>query len=83
MGNLHSWWSEEDEKKFKKKAQCIIDQYGSYVVPGTGNMTVLCESRLSISFKITCEHNEDSYRPAHPPSLIRVFAEHSVGSQGS
>ena len=30
-----------DAKKFEKKAQCIINQYGSYVVPGTGNMTVV------------------------------------------
>ena len=40
-GNLNDWWTPTDEKKFKEKAQCIIDQYGSYVVPGTGNMTVI------------------------------------------
>ena len=41
LGNRHSWWSNEDKEKFKNKTQCIIDQYGGYVVPGTGNMTVL------------------------------------------
>ena len=39
-GNLKSWWSDTDAAKFKSKAQCMIDQYSSYVVPGTGNMTV-------------------------------------------
>ena len=53
-GNLNDWWSASDEKKFKDKAQCIIDQYGSYVVTGTGNMTVsyiiLHRLNLSIAF---------------------------------
>lgn len=39
-GNLNSWWSDTDTTKFKAKAQCMIDQYSSYVVPGTGNMTI-------------------------------------------
>lgn len=39
-GNLKSWWTASDATKFKQKAQCMIDQYGSYVVPGTGNMTL-------------------------------------------
>ena len=30
--------------------------------------------------KIICVPSEDSYQPGHPPSLIRVFAVHSVGS---
>ena len=51
-GNLNDWWSQTDEKKFKDKAQCIIDQYGSFVVPGTGNMTVtiqLCQIFMPVS----------------------------------
>ena len=27
-----------------------------------------------------CAPSKDSYQPGHPPSLIRVFAVHSVGS---
>ena len=30
--------------------------------------------------KMTCAPNEDSDQPRQPPSLIRVFAVHSVGS---
>lgn len=39
-GSLKSWWSETDAKKFKDRAQCMIDQYDKYLVPGTGNMTI-------------------------------------------
>ena len=30
--------------------------------------------------KMTCAPSEDSDRPGHPPSLIRVFAVRSLGS---
>jgi endothelin-converting enzyme/putative endopeptidase len=34
-GNLKDWWTKEDEAKFKEKAQCIVDQYGTIeAVPG-------------------------------------------------
>ena len=32
--------------------------------------------------KMTCAPSEDSDQPGHPPSLIRVFAVRSKGSQG-
>ena len=32
--------------------------------------------------KVTCAPSEYSDQPGHPPSLIRVFAVHSVGSEG-
>jgi endothelin-converting enzyme/putative endopeptidase len=31
-GNLKDWWTKEDAAKFNEKTQCIIDQYGQYVV---------------------------------------------------
>lgn len=31
-GNLRDWWTKEDAEKFTKRAQCIEDQYSSYVV---------------------------------------------------
>ncbi|XP_060596084.1 neprilysin-like, partial [Ruditapes philippinarum] len=40
IGNLHSWWSDTDAAKFKERAQCIIDQYSNFTVPGTGGMTL-------------------------------------------
>ena len=36
-----------------------------------------------ISYKIVCAPSDDSDQPVHSRSLIRVFAGHSVGSQGS
>ena len=34
-GNLKDWWSAEDAKKFKERAQHIIDQYDGYVAVDT------------------------------------------------
>jgi len=31
-GNLRDWWAPEDEKRFKERAQCVVDQYAQYVV---------------------------------------------------
>src|SRR5579864_4038675 len=33
-GNLKNWWSPEDLKNFKERAQCVSDQFDSYVVDG-------------------------------------------------
>ncbi|XP_050738565.1 neprilysin-2-like isoform X4 [Eriocheir sinensis] len=32
-GDLRDWWEKETKKKFLKKAECIIHQYGNYSVP--------------------------------------------------
>ncbi|XP_053607755.1 neprilysin-4-like isoform X2 [Plodia interpunctella] len=32
-GNLHRWWSDSAIEAFHQRAQCLIDQYGQYVVP--------------------------------------------------
>ncbi|KAM3959234.1 LOW QUALITY PROTEIN: neprilysin-4-like [Aphomia sociella] len=32
-GNLHRWWSDSAIESFHGRAQCLIDQYGQYVVP--------------------------------------------------
>ncbi|XP_038076772.1 neprilysin-1-like isoform X2 [Patiria miniata] len=34
-GNLVDWWSADSVVKFKERAQCIVDQYGSFVMPET------------------------------------------------
>jgi len=31
-GNLKDWWTKSDAKKFDQRAQCVVDQYGSYAV---------------------------------------------------
>jgi predicted metalloendopeptidase len=43
-GNLANWWSDEDLKNFKSRAQCVIDQFSGFEVqPGlkqNGNLVV-------------------------------------------
>ncbi|CAK8671256.1 unnamed protein product [Clavelina lepadiformis] len=42
-GNLNDWWEENTLKEFKKKAECMIEQYNDYDVNGgkvNGNMTI-------------------------------------------
>jgi putative endopeptidase len=31
-GNLHNWWTKEDEKRFNERAQLMVDQFNHYVV---------------------------------------------------
>jgi len=33
-GNLKNWWSADDLKNFKERAQCVSDQFDGYVVDG-------------------------------------------------
>ena len=33
-GNLKNWWSPDDLKNFKERAQCVSDQFDAYVVDG-------------------------------------------------
>jgi len=30
QGNLNDWWTKEDADEFKKRTQCVVDQYGGY-----------------------------------------------------
>jgi putative endopeptidase len=32
VGNLRNWWTEEDQKNFQVRANCIINEYGSFEV---------------------------------------------------
>jgi len=29
-GNLQDWWTDEDAKEFKQRAQCLVNQYGGF-----------------------------------------------------
>ena len=42
--------------------------------------TKLLEPPHDKTNKMICVPSEDSDQPGHPPSLIRVFAEHSMGT---
>jgi endothelin-converting enzyme/putative endopeptidase len=30
-GNLHDWWTPQDAKAFEQRAQCVVDEYSSFV----------------------------------------------------
>jgi endothelin-converting enzyme/putative endopeptidase len=32
QGNLRNWWTPEDDKEFKQRAACVMDQYAGYTV---------------------------------------------------
>jgi putative endopeptidase len=32
QGNLRNWWTPEDDKEFKQRAACVMDQYAQYTV---------------------------------------------------
>jgi len=38
QGNLVDWWHPETKKRYLKKAQCIISQYGNYTIKALDNM---------------------------------------------
>ena len=31
-GNLKDWWTKQDGGEFEKRTQCILDQYGQYII---------------------------------------------------
>lgn len=35
-GNLMNWWDEKTREHFNERTKCIVEQYSSYEVPGTG-----------------------------------------------
>jgi predicted metalloendopeptidase len=36
-GNLRDWWTPEDEKKFKERASCVVDEYNTFTVKDPAN----------------------------------------------
>ena len=46
-GNLKSWWTEEDRKKFEERADCVINQFGGYQI----------QEGLNINGKLTLGEN--------------------------
>ena len=37
-GNLRDWWTEEDGKKFKERADCIVQEYGAFKATADTNL---------------------------------------------
>src|SRR5260221_3779791 len=70
-GNLKNWWSPDDQKNFKERAQCVSDQFDGYVVDGDlheNGKLVLGESiadlgGLTISYAVFCLKKKKKPRP--------------------
>jgi predicted metalloendopeptidase len=33
-GNLKNWWTEEDQKRFHERTECVVNQFDSYTIDG-------------------------------------------------
>ena len=50
-GNLRQWWNNGTIKAFRQRAQCIIDQYSSYVLEPLGMHVSSADKCLSKAAK--------------------------------
>ena len=46
VGNLVSWWSEDTRAEFTRRAECVVQQYSNYSLPGLETLT--SDSHVSI-----------------------------------
>jgi len=71
-GNLKNWWTPEDEKAFKERTQCIVDEYDQFVavddVHVRGKLTLgentADNGGLRISYMALMKSLADSGKPA-------------------
>ncbi|GAB1312580.1 hypothetical protein MFIFM68171_02790 [Madurella fahalii] len=51
-GNYTDWWSNETVKAFEKRAECFVDQYAKFTVPGPDNRPLHVNGRLTLGENI-------------------------------
>lgn len=51
-GNFTEWWNNETIHAFKEKAQCFIDQYHGFTVPGSDGKPLHVNGRLTLGENI-------------------------------
>jgi endothelin-converting enzyme len=51
-GNLTDWWSDETVDAFQKRAQCFVDQYANFTVPGPDDKPLHVNGRLTLGENI-------------------------------
>lgn len=51
-GNFTEWWNNNTIQAFKEKAQCFIDQYHEFTVPGPNNEVLHVNGRLTLGENI-------------------------------
>ena len=51
-GNYSDWWSESTVEAFEERAQCFVDQYAKYTVPGLDGKPLHVNGRLTLGENI-------------------------------
>ncbi|XP_024875527.1 endothelin-converting enzyme homolog [Temnothorax curvispinosus] len=51
-GNAVEWWTQETINKYEELAQCFVEQYNSYLVPGLKQSKIYVNGRLSLGENI-------------------------------
>ncbi|KAK0648606.1 hypothetical protein B0T16DRAFT_444608 [Cercophora newfieldiana] len=51
-GNLTDWWTNTTVKAFEERAQCFVDQYSNYTVPGPDKKPLHVNGRLTLGENI-------------------------------
>ncbi|KAJ5808419.1 hypothetical protein N7474_009688 [Penicillium riverlandense] len=51
-GNYTNWWDEKTVKAFEERAQCFVDQYSNFTVPGTDDKQLHVNGRLTLGENI-------------------------------
>lgn len=44
-GNAIEWWTPETIREYEKLAQCFVDQYNGYLVPGLEDFNIYVSNR--------------------------------------
>ncbi|KAL5435389.1 hypothetical protein PMIN07_011990 [Paraphaeosphaeria minitans] len=52
IGNYTDWWSNETVKAFQKRAECFVDQYANFTVPGSDDKPLHVNGRLTLGENI-------------------------------
>ncbi|KXX82006.1 Endothelin-converting enzyme 1 [Madurella mycetomatis] len=51
-GNYTDWWSNDTVKAFEKRAECFVDQYAKFTVPGPDDKPLHVNGRLTLGENI-------------------------------
>ncbi len=51
-GNYTDWWTEDTVKGFKERADCFVDQYAKYTVPGPDDKPLHVNGKLTLGENI-------------------------------
>ncbi|KIW32984.1 uncharacterized protein PV07_04489 [Cladophialophora immunda] len=51
-GNFTDWWTEKTVENFKKRAECFVEQYANFTVPGPDDKPLHVNGRLTLGENI-------------------------------